>query len=709
MTIGLLTGCGSSSSSSKPAATPTFSPAGGAYTAPQSVAISSTTAGATIYYTSDGSTPTTGSSKYTAPIAVNSSETLSAISVAAGFSNSAVGTAQYTVNVPPPTVSASTYAFPQNQVGNALAETVATITNPATAPVTVAASITGDSSLTLVAGQSCGAQLAAGASCPIVVQYLPTVAGTQTGTVSIAFSGDVTGSASIALSGTAAVVPTGAAASTTNPLVALYTVTPGATATVAVQFGLDPTYGYATSAFATTTSTGPVSVEVGGMRANTKYHMRAQITYAGGTTVNTADTTFTTGALPADLAALNLTVKTTAGMTPQPGIELLDPVMLSQGDGPYQPYATDLQGNVIWYYPWADYPNSPAYLNDGIKQLSNGDFVAVLSTNNGLPNPNPDPTTVFIREFDLIGNTIKQLTLPEINANLAAAGYTQADGSPLTIEDFHHDVTPLPNGHWLILGNTTRAETINGSQVTVQGDVVMDIDTNMQPVFVWNEFDHFSVTRQPMGFPDWTHSNAIVYTPTDGNFLVSIRHQNWVVKVNYQNGAGDGSVMWMLGNQGSFTLQNADGTADTNPYDWQYAQHGPSIVGATSAGVFDLALMDNGNDRVIPGNLSACPVAQAAGCYTTVPIFQINESAMTATIESRVTLPTNLYSNFGGNAEVLANNDLEFDLAGPVSGALIEEVMQDANHTLVWSYATNGSFLYRGFRLPSLYQGVQWP
>ena len=80
-----------------PAATPTFSPVGGTYASAQSVTISDTTAGATIYYTTDGSTPTTASTKYTAPVSVAASLTLKAIATAAGFSNSAVGSATYTI------------------------------------------------------------------------------------------------------------------------------------------------------------------------------------------------------------------------------------------------------------------------------------------------------------------------------------------------------------------------------------------------------------------------------------------------------------------------------------------------------------------------------------------------------------------------------------------------------------------------------------
>ena len=61
---------------SLPAATPTFSPAGGTYTSAQAVTISTTTPSATIYYTTNGSTPATGSTVYAGPITVSATETL---------------------------------------------------------------------------------------------------------------------------------------------------------------------------------------------------------------------------------------------------------------------------------------------------------------------------------------------------------------------------------------------------------------------------------------------------------------------------------------------------------------------------------------------------------------------------------------------------------------------------------------------------------
>jgi len=87
-------------STTVPAATPTFSPVAGTYTSPQSVTIKDATAGATIYYTTNGTTPTISSSKYTAAITVQATETLKAIATATGYSQSAVAAATFTIILP---------------------------------------------------------------------------------------------------------------------------------------------------------------------------------------------------------------------------------------------------------------------------------------------------------------------------------------------------------------------------------------------------------------------------------------------------------------------------------------------------------------------------------------------------------------------------------------------------------------------------------
>ena len=82
------------------AAAPSFSLASGSYLGSQIVAISDATPGAAIYYTTDGSAPTTASALYNGAVTVSSSEALKAIAIASGYSQSLVATARYSIIVP---------------------------------------------------------------------------------------------------------------------------------------------------------------------------------------------------------------------------------------------------------------------------------------------------------------------------------------------------------------------------------------------------------------------------------------------------------------------------------------------------------------------------------------------------------------------------------------------------------------------------------
>jgi len=100
-----------------PAPAPAFNIAAGTYHSIQPVSITDSVQGATFYYTTNGTTPTTGSALYGGPISVSSSETLQAIAVATGYTESAVTTAAYTIQLPVtptitwPTPAAITYGI----------------------------------------------------------------------------------------------------------------------------------------------------------------------------------------------------------------------------------------------------------------------------------------------------------------------------------------------------------------------------------------------------------------------------------------------------------------------------------------------------------------------------------------------------------------------------------------------------------------------
>jgi LysM repeat protein len=120
---------------------PTFSPVAGTYTAAQSVTIGDATAGVTIYYTTNGTAPTTSSKKYSTAIAVSATETLQAIAVETGYTNSAVASAAYIIApvLPTPTFSPAAGSYTTSQavtIGDATAGTAIYYTANGTAPTT---------------------------------------------------------------------------------------------------------------------------------------------------------------------------------------------------------------------------------------------------------------------------------------------------------------------------------------------------------------------------------------------------------------------------------------------------------------------------------------------------------------------------------------------------------------------------------------------
>jgi hypothetical protein len=484
-------------------------------------------------------------------------------------------------------------------------------------------------------------------------------------------------------SATVNVVAPGAVAATANVQVALYTISPAAAGNVSVQFGLDTNYGLTTWQQPVPAGGGAVPLFVAGMKGNTLYHIRGVVAFADGSQYMDADLTFTTQALAAAQLPV-VTATTTAGMTPQSGVELLDLVAGAPTIAPT--VVTDLGGNILWSYN----PGLPGLIANPIKLLSNGHFLIIFS---GL---NPDGANSVTQEVDLTGKVIWQMTAVDLNTALASA---TCMGCNITVTGVHHDFVELSNGHLIVIAGTQ--QLVSGTTVT--GDVIIDLDENHKPVWLWNEFDHLDINRRPYQFPDWTHTNAIIYSADDGNLIISIRHQNWVVKIDYANGAGAGDILWKLGYQGDFTLMGG-----TDPTDWFYAQHGPSFATTNTTGQFSLILFDNGNDRFLPSGQVTCGLQTTATCYSTVPLLQLDETAKTATLSFNPTAPA--FSFFGGNAAVLKNGNVEYceSAGGPGTAGDIFEVTQDSAAQTVWHMLITGQFAYRGQRLPSLYPGVQW-
>lgn len=93
---------------------PTFNPPAGTYASNATITISTTTPGATIYYTTNGNTPTTSSTVYTTPVVIAQSTIIQALATAPGFTDSAISTASYTITTNPGSGGGSVIIPPYN-------------------------------------------------------------------------------------------------------------------------------------------------------------------------------------------------------------------------------------------------------------------------------------------------------------------------------------------------------------------------------------------------------------------------------------------------------------------------------------------------------------------------------------------------------------------------------------------------------------------
>ena len=480
---------------------------------------------------------------------------------------------------------------------------------------------------------------------------------------------------------TVATVPT-----TQNPLVAQYTIRSSQAGQAVVEFGTDTTYGQSTASYGITQGV-PFPILVAGMKPSTAYHMRAKLSLNGNVVWTDRDRVFTTAALGAVPPPPIVVTRPDPSLATaeNPGVELIAYSAPAGAAPTLQTLVADRDGNPIWFYAPPD--GTPSFL----KPMSNGHFLVAIAS----------PSSSILREIDLAGNSIRQLDAATLQTNLQSLGLLP------NFLFFHHDFIPLDNGHTIVLGQSTKDFVdLPGypGTTSVEGDVLVDLDQNWSPVWVWSAFDHLDVNRHLMGLPDWTHSNAILYNPNDGNLILSIRHQSWLIDIDYNNGAGSGDILWRLGQGGDFTLTDGDDSQ------WFYAQHYPGLVTVNGSQI-TLSVFDNGNLRVMDASGTTCGTPAGPACYSRATVFQLDPSTMQAQVLWQY-LP-GFFSFWGGTINQLPNGNVEFEMSEPFPvpqlGSRVMEVTQTDPAQIVWQMDLQNGSSYRSYRIPSLYPDVSWP
>jgi hypothetical protein len=446
---------------------------------------------------------------------------------------------------------------------------------------------------------------------------------------------------------------------TSNPLVALYSAPPSPGSSMDVEFkplGSDQPW----------RSTAPLPIMPGkstnflvaGMLPDTTYLMRHVLD--DGTT--STPLTFATGSLPSYLKFPTFTVQ----RAPAPGTDLTLTTVFHIGVNPpigtVDTLATDLMGHIVWYYdPVANgFPSLATRLVPGGTVLLLGGSTEKLS----------DQST--LREVDLAGDSLRETNVDAVNGELAALGQHSIVG-------FTHDAQRLPNGDTAVLARTPRIINVRGKPTLYYGDVVLVLDRNFQVAWAWDPFKWLNPRRLGTlgeGPQDWMHANSVAWSPADRDLIISLRSQDWVIKIDYANGRGDGHIVWRLGRGGDFRIQSR------NPDPWFSHQHDASYINDNT-----IILFDDGNGRHRKDRQ-----AQSRGQELT-----LDEQTMRATLVVNVDLGS--YSHAWGSAQVLPNGNLVFDL-GATEQTI--EVLPDGTKTYVLNMHMPGE-QYRSYMYATLY------
>jgi arylsulfate sulfotransferase len=439
------------------------------------------------------------------------------------------------------------------------------------------------------------------------------------------------------------------------------------------------------------------NVYVAGMTADADYRMRPEV--VAGSNVQSGEwMPFHTGMLDGNFPAVSIAVPRTSGSTTSEPVMMLSVAAVSSGK---RPFATDLDGNIVWYLASTDF----------LTRVSGGGRLMVLAE--GANTVNTMRRHQIVREYDIAGGVIRETNIGRVAEQLERFGIHSdcRRGGKECVSGFHHEAVRLPNGHVLAIAGLERMMPAGtqGSKapVDVLGDIVVDLDEELQVTAMWNMFDHMDIKRASLydatcnigpgsgGCPaiflaekanGWTHSNSLNYISSTGDFLISMPEQDWVLKIDWHDGKGTGKILWRLGKDGDFTAKGDD------PSPWFSFQHDP---GFEPGGSNMLSILDDGHQRF----------AKDPKALTRGQLWKLDEETKTATLVHNAEL--GVYAVAVGSAQRLKNGGYTFE-AGFINPAAVyaRAVETDASGKIVYALQVDGVVVYRSFRLDDIYSAA---
>ena len=518
---------------------------------------------------------------------------------------------------------------------------------------------------------------------------------------------------------------------TANPLVALFSAPACASRSqMRASFRESVTNGPVTNTYyAPCNGSTTMTFEIAGMYPNKPYTIHAQ-TKKGVSITNGPTVKFTTGKLPAGVTLPTFKVLTPSGS----GTDTAEPTILwgvnqLHGGSPnYVDAATDFSGKITWFYNTSS--SHPALLTNPV---TNGGMLTIQ--NDASWNTLTQGGQV-LRQIDLMGNTVKETNSGAIQQELLALGST--DGGPCTtipkpapagsacLDAFHHEFTTLPNGYVAALASIekifppgTQGDT-TGLPVDIIGDVILVMNSNWQVIWYWDAFQWLDVNHAGVleevctvgesGCPpmlllgtgispyarDWLHANSIYFWPQSNDLIFSMKDQDLVIKIDYNNGSGTGRPLWYMTwqSEGNFSFNNVA----LDPWPWFSHQHDVTVA---NNGAGPMLVFDNGDTRVSPPPIGlGSPGCEPNDCHSRGMALTVDEGAMTVTPVQSVDL--GVYSSADGVAELLPDGNYFF-FAGLVVTAkgTVSQAIEIGPSGQVLNI--QGPAGYRGWQLVNLY------
>ena len=332
------------------------------------------------------------------------------------------------------------------------------------------------------------------------------------------------------------------------------------------------------------------SCPVLGLRAGTTHSVSVRARSASGEVAEGSERlTIETPPLPNDFPPIEVVSCTPAKR--EPGYMLLGAsygAMMQVPDKHAFIVALDQEGEVVWYYRGDD----PIF---DIRRLANGNLA--YATNSGK-----------LIEIDMLGTVLH--VWHGTGKNKEVPG-----GTPVATEALHHAFCPMASGNILMLsieqlefddwpGNDTDPEAAR-APAKVIGDTVVEFQPDGTVLNEWRlseiidpkricygSYMPFWVRKGYADTYDWSHANGLTYDAGDDSILVSVRHQEAVIKFS----RATGELTWILGDHRRWNAPWSDKLlSPADGLEWQYHQHNVSLTGDGRVMVFD-----NGSFRSVP-------------------------------------------------------------------------------------------------------------